>query len=372
MAGAPRKIGIWVLTPNGLALAARLRLQWPETVVHCSRRLTQEGRALAASPFDGLAVAVAAHFRDFEGHIFIMAAGIVVRTVAPLLRHKMADPAVVVVDDLGRFAISLLAGHVGGANCLARRVAELLGAIPVITTASDVNARPAMDMLAVELGLRIENPSAIKGVNMALLAGRSVALWDPLALVAPAVGDACHGVDLRTLSALPPDHEGVCVDDGCTALPDHVLRLRPPSLTVGIGCNRGASEAEIAALLTASLAEGGLSGLSLGCIASIDLKRDEPGLQALAWKLGVPTRFFSAEALNQVCHVPNPSAMAAKHTGAHSVCEAAAILAADQGRLIVPKRKSANVTLAIARQVCISSASARGTISTSPAAPLRC
>ncbi len=371
MAGELRKIAIWALTPNGLALAARLRLQWPEAVVHCSRRLAPEGLALAARPFDGLAPAMAEHFQGFDGHICITAAGIAVRTVAPLLVHKMSDPAVVVVDDLGRFAISLVSGHVGGANRLACRAAGLLGAIPVITTASDANARPAMDMLAVVLGLRIENPSAVKGVNMALLAGRKVALWDPLGVVAPVAGDACRDVDLTTLKALTPDHAGVCVDDGCIALPDHVLCLRPPSLTAGIGCNRDTSEAEIAALLAQSLAQGRLSGHSLGCIASIDLKRDEPGLLTLAWKLGVPAKFFPSDALNQVRHVPHLSAMAAKYTGANSVCEAAAILAADQGMLIVPKRKSANATVAIARRASLSSASVRETAGTFPAGPGR-
>lgn len=372
MATGPDRIAIWVLTPNGIDQAARLRLQWPEAAMHCSRRLEPESLALTAQPFDGLMPAVAERFREFDGHIFIMAAGIVVRAIGPLLGHKHRDPAVVVVDDAGLFAISLVAGHVGGANRLARRTAELLGAVPVITTATDVNGRPAIDVLAVELGLAIENPAAVKGVNMTLLAGRPLPLWDPWGLVAPVLGADVQAVDLAVLAAFSPEQAGVYVDDRCAPLPEHVLRLRPPSLVAGIGCNRDTAAEEIAALLTAALAEGALSGRSLLRIASIDLKHDEPGLLALARTLGVPLHFYSAEVLNQVRHVPNPSAMAAKHVGVHSVCEAAAILAAQQGYLIVTKRKSANATVAIARRASLSSASGRATRPTSPGGPDRC
>jgi len=372
MATDPRRMAIWVLTPNGLALASRLRRHWPGAAIHCSRRLAPEGQALAAQPFEGLMPAVAERFLDFDGHLFIMAAGIVVRAVGPLLGHKHRDPAVVVVDDAGRFAVSLVAGHVGGANRLARRIADLLGAVPVITTATDVNGRPAMDMLAVELGLGIENPGAVKAVNMALLAGRPVALWDPWGLVAPVLGADGQAVALEVLAEQAPEHAGVYVDDRCTLLPEHVLRLRPPSLVAGIGCNRGTAAEEIATLLTAALAEGALSGRSLWKIASIDLKRDEAGLVALARTLGVPLHFYSAENLNQAGHVPNPSAMAAKHVGVQSVCEAAAILAAQRGHLIVTKRKSANATVAIARRAFLSWASDRATRPISPAGPGRC
>jgi cobalt-precorrin 5A hydrolase len=372
MATDPSRIAIWVLTTNGLALAARLRLHWPEAAIHCSRRLAPEGLVLAAQPFDGLTHAVAERFREFDGHIFIMAAGIVVRAVGPLLGHKHRDPAVVVVDDLGRFAVSLVSGHVGGANRLAQRVADLLEAIPVITTATDINGRPAIDVLAVELGLAMDNPAAVKGVNMALLAGMPVALWDPWGLVAPVLGADGRSVALDALAGLAPAQAGVYIDDGCPPLPEHVLRLRPPSLAAGIGCNRGAAEEEIAALLAASLSAGELSIRSLGHIASIDLKHDEPGLLTLSQALNVPLVFFSAEQLNQVRHVPNPSAMATKHVGVPSVCEAAALLAADQGHLVVTKRKSANATVAIARRASLSSASGRATRPISPNGPGRC
>jgi cobalt-precorrin 5A hydrolase len=369
MATGPDQIAIWVVTANGLRLADRLRGHWPEAVVHGSRRLAAEALPPEAVIFDRLTAHVAQRFRCFDGHIFIMAAGIVVRAVAPLLEHKFHDPAVVVVDDAGRFAVSLLAGHVGGANRLAEAVARHLGATAVVTTATDANGRPAIDLLALDLGLAMENPGAVKGVNMALLEERPVAVWDPGSLLTPHLGEALRPV---ALADLPQEQAGIYVDDRRVPLPEQVLCLRPPTLAAGIGCNRGTDAAEMAALLEAGLAEAGLSARSLMCIASIDLKANEPGLGDLARDLGVPLRCYRAQELNQVRHVPHPSAMVAHHVGVPSVCEAAALLATEPGTLIVTKRKSANATCAIARRAFPSSASDPATNNISPAGPAKC
>jgi cobalt-precorrin 5A hydrolase len=151
---------------------------------------------------------------------------------------------------------------------------------------------------------------------------------------------------------------GILVDDRGRPFSPEVLVLRPPSLVAGIGCNRNAPAEEIGNLLRGVLAAHGLSVLSLAMIASIDLKQDEAGLLSLAETLALPLVFHSRDALNQIRQVPNPSPMAAKHIGVHSVCEAAALLSAGSGTLIVPKQKSANVTVAVARRPSSSSASA--------------
>ncbi len=350
MATVPDDLAIWVVTPNGMELAGALAEQWTGAKIHCSWRLRGQGEQPFIQTFDRLAPAVAAAFNCFKGHIFIMATGIVVRTIAPLLQSKTRDPAVVVVDDRGSFAISLISGHIGGANRLAGQVADVLGARPVITTATDVNQRPAIDTLAVSLGLKIENPAAIKNVNMALLTDEMISVHDPCGFLKDALGERCCP------DSVSPD---LYVDDTVVALPGDPLKLRPASLVAGIGCNRGTPEEEIRTLLQSVLADQGLSPLSLRCMASIDLKKDEQGLLEAARALQVPIRFFSQDELNQIRHVPNPSPMVAKHVGVQSVCEAAAILAAHQGELIVPKQKTANVTVAIARHSSLSSASAR-------------
>jgi cobalt-precorrin 5A hydrolase len=223
----------------------------------------------------------------------------------------------------------------------------------------------------MDLALAIENPAAIRTVNMALLTGRPVMLYDPHRLLADLLGDACRRVALTAMLAADTDSPGVYVADLCQPLPPHILILRPPTLVAGIGCNRGTGATEIRSLLTAALADQRLSVRSLYKIASIDLKHNEPGLLALAQALGQPLHFYSADTLNQI-HVPNPSAMAAKHAGVYSVCEAAAILGAQQGPLVVPKCKSPNTTVAIARRAFLSSASAPAVQTICPSAPGRC
>lgn len=350
MAIDPDRFAIWVLTPNGLNLAAALVCEWPDAQIFCSRRLLDQERIPSAQPFERLSPAVAVVFNRFKGHIFIMATGIVVRAIAPLLQSKTTDPAVVAVDDRGRFAVSLISGHIGGANRLAEQVAGVLDATAVITTATDVNARPAIDTLAMTHGLKIENPEAIKKVNMALLINEGIAIHDPYGILKAGLGPQYR---------LDSNSPAVFVDDTVVTMPTETLILRPPSLIAGVGCNRGTSETEISTFLQSVMADYGLSTLSLRCIASIDVKKDESGLLTTADALGVPVHFYSREALNSIRHVPNPSHMVAKHVGVQSVCEAAAILAAQQGQLIVPKHKTANVTVAIARHSSLSSASGR-------------
>jgi cobalt-precorrin 5A hydrolase len=335
------EIAVWAITPNGAALASKIAAGIPKAEVYVARKIAAPGRVRR---FDSLAQAVAECFQRYTGHVFVMATGIVVRTVAPLMVHKTQDPAVVVTDDRGRFAISLLSGHLGGANRLAEQVAAAIGAQPVITTATDVNAVPAIDLLAQEAGMAIENPQAIKTVNMALLTSAAVEVHDPFRLISNRIPNACR------LGPGGPFVARVFVDDRLLDAPAGALVLRPPSLVAGIGCNRGTAADEIRGLLFATLRDAGLCRESLRSLASIDLKADEPGLIALAQELGLPIEFFGREAINRVGGaVQTPSAMVEKHIGVKSVCEATAILAAHGGELVVPKRTTRNATVAIAR-----------------------
>jgi cobalt-precorrin 5A hydrolase len=335
------EIAVWAITPNGAALASKIAAGVPKADVYVAQKL---GGLAKACRFESLAQAVAGCFHRYTGHVFIMATGIVVRTVAPLMLHKTQDPAVVVVDDRGQFAISLLAGHLGGANKLAEQVAAAIGATPVITTATDVNAVPAIDVLAGEAGMAIENPQAIKTVNMALLTGAAVEVHDPFGLLSNRIPNA------RAVGPGGPLVPRVLVDDRLLDAPPGALILRPPSLVAGIGCNRRTAADEIRGLLLATLREAGLSRASLRGLASIDLKADEPGLVALAQELGLPIEFFGRQEINRVGGaVQTPSAMVEKHIGVKSVCEATAILATRGGELVVPKRTTRNATVAIAR-----------------------
>jgi cobalt-precorrin 5A hydrolase len=299
--------------------------------------------------FDRLGPELQNRFREFDGHVFIMSTGIVVRLIAPLLRAKTEDPAVVVMDELGVHAISLVSGHIGGANALARRVAEAIGATPVITTATDVNQLPAVDAIAAERGIRIENPSAIRAVSMALLNGERIGLHDPMGWMEDSLREFAVSFEEENWSAgVWVDHRNT-IDPKLAPKSTAILRLRPPSLVAGMGCNRGTDVGELRSLLLETLEAANLSPQSLAAIASVDVKADEPGLQELARELGIPFQTFPRESLRAVTDVPTPSEMVQRHVGTPSVCEAAALLGAgESGKLLVAKRKSVNGTVAVA------------------------
>lgn len=344
---------IWAITPNGAALARSIAGKISGSSIFLSEKLMAEHDD--AKGFNRLKDAIGSQFPRFSNHIFIMATGIVVRTIAGQLIHKTKDPAVVVCDETGNFAVSLVSGHVGGANALAQTVARITGGQAVITTATDVNRLPAIDLIAVENHLTIENPAAIKTVNMALLTGDPIAVHDPYGKVARHLPD--DQVIASGADTLDQTHAGVFVDHIRLDLPPQVLILRPGSLVVGMGCNRGTNTQEMRGLLEKTLATHHLAISSVRTLATVDLKADEPGLLALAESLHIPLTIFTRDRLNGVAHVPTPSAMVEKHIGVKSVCEAAALLATHRGRLIVPKKKTANVTVAVAADGSTSSAS---------------
>jgi cobalt-precorrin 5A hydrolase len=347
----PRKpLALWAVTRTGAKLAQTLSASLPEARIYLPETLKDtESEAIF---FARLKDAVAEAFNSYENHIFIMSTGIVVRMIAPLIRDKTIDPAVVVMDEKGLHAVSLLSGHIGGANELAVQAARIVGAAPVITTATDIQQVPAIDVIAKNLGLHIENPQAIRYVSMALLNGGPIFLHDPFELLTGLIPDA-YLSDEKDAN-LP----GVYVDDRLTHLPEKTLILRPKSLAAGMGCNRNTQAAEMKDLLFSTLDKFGLSVHSLNVIASVDLKKDEQDLLALAEELSLPLIFFDKDRLKAVTQIQTPSEMVQKHIGVPSVCEAAAILAADNGPLIAAKHSTRNVTVAIARKRSISSASA--------------
>jgi cobalt-precorrin 5A hydrolase len=370
------KLAVWVLTPNGLQWARHLVHEFPSIAIHCSHDPAADAdqgtnaqpdnahrvccppqKTDACQVFSSLSRAISEKFNQYDAHLFIMSTGIVVRMIAPLIRHKTIDPAVIVMDDQGQHVISLLCGHIGGANALARKIAARLNADPVITTATDVNQLPAIDVLAKEQGLAIENPEAIKAVNMAILNGGPIRFHDPHDLLFHhlPVSDQWRKIDLlkTTTDENPcttdPAPVYVFIDDSVTDLPAETLVLRPRTLAVGIGCNRNTPKKEMQSLLQQILQDFGLAEKSLAAIASISIKRDEKGLLELSRDLALPLQFFDKEALQQANGIQRPSAVVEKHTGVQSVCEAAAILSTKQGNLIVPKHSTPNATVAIAR-----------------------
>jgi cobalt-precorrin 5A hydrolase len=364
------KLAVWALTPNGVKLAHRLADALPDMDIYVPNTLA-EGKSRHIR-FEKLSAALAEKFRRYSGHIFIMSTGIVVRVLAPLIQTKTQDPAVVVTDDLGINAISLLSGHIGGANALTCKIAGIIKANPVITTATDINGIPAIDLLAIKNDLVIENPAAIKTVNMALLKNETIGLHDPFncltnSLMKPQSDrykKFKYNIKNNTQKFDINNNPCIFVDDARYELPSRTLILRPPTLVAGIGCNRGTDARDIRIHLGDVLESHGLSPNSIKCLASIDVKNDEAGLIAVSESIGRPLVFFTREELNQVTGIQNPSSVVEKHLGVKSVCEAAAILASRNGTLIVPKQSTQSVTVAIARINFMWSESGRATRST--------
>ncbi len=341
------RLAIWAVTPNAAHLAVKIAEHLPDAELYFSASLKNSGISdKTVWTFERLSDAVSEKFALYKGHIFIMSAGIVVRVIAPHIRHKTIDPAVVVLDEKGYHAISLLSGHIGGANELAAEVGQITGAEPVITTATDINQVPAIDLLAKKANLFIENPEAVKTVTMAVLKREEILLYDPCSYLSCGNAHFRRTADFyeMTHGSIP----GIFIADTQADLPLNVLILRPRSLVAGIGCNRNTDKEEMKALLYETLGKSGLSPNSLRSIASIDIKKDEAGLIALAEELELPLRFFSREELSRVETIETPSETVEKHIGVKSVCEAAAILASETGTLIVPKHRTRNVTVAIA------------------------
>ncbi len=345
------RIAVYALTRAGARLGRRLAAALGGEL-HLPGRL---GPGPGEPGFTSLPARVAETFETHRGHVFICAAGIAVRAIAPRLVSKDKDPAVVVLDEAGRFAISLLSGHLGGANDLTLAVAEAVGATPVITTATDTAGLPAVDVLARRSGLAVADVSRIKHVSASLLDGRAVALFDPEERLGarddPAL--AAHFEHVADPALLDPEQPSVWVHwkrPPRGLAQGKLLALHPRVLAAGVGCRRGASADEILTALRAAMGRRGLSMDSLACLASIELKASEPGLAAAAAELGLALVTFPAADLDRV-QAPNPSARVKAEVGTASVAEAAALLAAGgarHGRLLAPKEKHGNVTVAVA------------------------
>lgn len=281
--------------------------------------------------------------------VFFCAAGIAVRTIAPFLRHKSVDPAVLVIDETGKFCISLLSGHVGGANELAERIGSLIGAVPVITTATDREQKFAVDDFARKNGLALTDWKLAKQVSAAILEGERIAISS----------------DIPVEGVLPPElfwqewEEGgedmrcenprIWISYRRQKYPAHskVLQLLPRLIAVGIGCRRGTPEKKIAAAVEQCLRDEKIRFEAVFAIASIDLKRDEEGILSYCRDKGLLFLTFSSDTLRQLPGEFTDSSFVEQTTGVSNVCERSAV-AASSGSLICPKRVYDGVTVALA------------------------
>lgn len=277
-------------------------------------------------------------FGDVQAMIFVSSVGLAVREVAPHLKSKATDPAVLVLDELGQYVIPVLSGHIGGANELAKALAASLGAQAVITTATDINGRFSVDAWAVQNGCAIASLPLAKAVSAAVLEGDVPFLSD-----FPVVTDLPRGLAPGDAGAL-----GVYIGVYEKTPFAKTLRLIPRVVRLGIGCRKGTDEETIRAAVNEALAAHGIDRRAVKCAASIDLKAEEAGLLAYCRSEGLSAEFYTADELRAVRGEFTPSEFVKSITGVDNVCERAALRNAET--LLVKKTARSGVTVAAAAE----------------------
>ena len=334
------KLAIFAFSQRGCLTAERVRnaLCTPESECRC-----YSPKQYASGTF----APIVGSCRDYTGPVFkwadalvfVGAAGIAVRSVAPYVRDKQTDPAVLVTDELGNYIIPILSGHIGGANALAEKLALALQGVPVITTATDLHKKFSVDAWAARQGLIITDMIKAKEVSAAILRGNV-----SLASDFPIVSALPNGVSVEE----PAGPVGILISCEDKDPFEQTLLLVPPILHLGIGCRRGTSSAALRDAVQTVLRENDLHPAAIKCAATIDLKRDEPGLLEYCRQMNWPLAFYSAEELCALEGSFTSSSFVQDITGVDNVCERAALAGADH--LIVKKTVVNGVTVALAAE----------------------
>lgn len=277
-------------------------------------------------------------FSSVDAMVFVGSTGIAVREIAPHVRDKATDPAVVSIDELGRFCVPLLSGHIGGANDLALELANALDATPVITTATDINKRFSVDAWAARNGYEIASLSRAKAVSAAILEQDI-----PLQCDYPIMTKLPGGVIPGDSGAV-----GIRISVYRDEPFERTLRLIPKVLHLGIGCRKGTAASAIREAVNMVLKENNIDHRAVKCVASIDLKAEEAGLLAYCQEEKLPMTFYSNQELKAVPGEFTPSVFVQSITGVDNVCERAALIGAEN--LIVKKTARNGVTVALAEE----------------------
>ena len=345
------RCAVFTATPRGTKTALRVRASLDAS----ADIFGKAGQEMPAEVrvYEHLAPQVAAAFRQYDALIFIMATGIAVRMIAGSLKSKLEDPAVLVLDEEAQHVISLLSGHIGGANELTRELAASLGADPVITTATDVQKKLAVDVAAARLALRPSPKEQIKRFNSAVLDDAAIRyVIDENLARASFYKKRLDDMGLTALFGRElPSKEGltafITADESVRR--EDVICLVPRRLVAGIGCRRGTEMSEIRAALEAALTRIGRSIADVSLLASTEAKADEAGLLALSAKLKRDIRFHSNEKMQETidAYGLSESPFVKKNIGIGNVAEAAALASVPAGRLALAKTRFEKVTVAL-------------------------
>jgi len=356
----PKGIAIIALTKQGVETAAKISAALEKLEIKNSLYSPEQCVQGWATPLDmRLSEFVKDIFGKVDAIIAVMATGIIVRAIAPCVKSKLTDPAVVCVDVSGRFAISLLSGHYGGANELTRIVARETGAIPIITTASDVLGKISVDEVARLLNFKIQNPESLVAVNSALVNDKRVVLIIIGDVQIPETAIVGYEVKrantAKQTAALLKDFDAGAIIAETPVSTENLSKpatiLTPRKVIVGVGARKNASENQIIAAVDSALARVNLPVERVERLATVDIKKDSVSMVNAAKKLGLPIEFLSVEALRSVKHdgLSPDSKLVKEKIGVGGVCERAALITAGKNAtLILKKMKMNGVTVAIA------------------------
>ena len=354
-----KKYAIVAITKHGVDIGRKLHSILPMSDLFYPNKFAKgDERKKKIEMYEGsVKKAVPKLFSSYEGLIMIVSIGAVVRLIAPYLQNKMTDPGVVVIDDRAEHVISVLSGHLGGANELTNEVAALLDAEPVITTASEVQKTIPVDLLGRRFGWTWESKENLISASAAVVNEEQVAIvqesgetnwWTydtPLPdniTIYETIGQA---MEEKPDASLIITHRQLTNEE--LPILDHGVLYRPKVIALGIGCNRGTTAEEIEQVIIETLDELQFSIQSVKAICTIDLKKDEDGLLQVVDKYDWEFITYSPAQLNEI-PFNNPSDVVYKYTGAYGVSEPAALRYSQSDELILEKKKSGNVTITVA------------------------
>ncbi|MGM0369482.1 MAG: cobalt-precorrin 5A hydrolase [Bacillota bacterium] len=338
-------LAVIALTSSGEELALKLEKKLTDVDLYVAAKLNSNAEV---NEFDSsLQELVAELFLQYDGLIFIMSLGIVVRVLAPYIEDKRDDPAVVTIDETGANVISTLSGHLGGANQLTAKIAKQIEAYPVITTATDCQGKLAFDLLAQQLNCEIIPFDNLKLANAALVNEQRVNIFSDLELEL----DLAENVALFSLDDLG-SKKGfpVIISNQIIEISGAYLQLVPQNIILGVGCRKGVSVKQVETAINLALQKLGLAKASVKSIATIDLKKDESGLKEAAGKLGVELEIVAREEIKKVDFDYTTSEFVKEQIGVGGVCEPTALLSAEEGELLLDKTSKNGVTVAVVKE----------------------
>lgn len=354
------KLAIVTLTKGASELGSQLRDRIGGTL-YCKAEYAENLHGYATEkPFKAF---VGRLFQEYDALVFIMATGIVVRSLAPYIESKVSDPAVIVMDEAGKHAISLLSGHLGGGNALAEKVGQTVGARPVITTASDVTGNLAVDMFAQNLGMAIGSMEGAKDVTAIGINGGRLHIYTSKALpsmitkelpenvVVHIVNDSMENAVERFREKQndngAEDQGAMFITSRSIELPEHSVQLIPRNFVVGIGCRRNSKAEVIREVYLSACEKAQIDYRAIRLFATIQLKADEAGIHALLEDLQLPLEIVGLNDIKEVQGQFKGSDFVEKTIGVRAVAEPCAMLAGNNGAMRLHRYADQGVTIAI-------------------------